>query len=412
MSKVNQPYTRNTYRWVILAVFGLLSITGTFAQYQIAALAYQIIPMYDLSSLQFASLISVPMLGTFLLSLGAGALADRFGVKQVVTVGAIISVTAAFLRVFANNYLALLICMLFMAIVMSMQNANASKYLGMWFPKEQIGMAIGSLYVCNMLGISIGLATSALFPSVQSAFWTAAFIMLGSALLWLIFAKNKPAGAPDLPVMPVLKYIKVAAKSKVIWMAGATAGLYMAGSVAFSTFLPTALNAVKGADPVTAGAMASALTLGNTIGSLLGPVLVDRIGLIKPVVMPLTIIGTLVLYFGWMTPVGTIMSICLFIGGLLTGGSLPIALSFPMRLKEIGPAYAGSAGGIISMTQMAGAFFIPTFILAPIAGTNYGFIFLASVLLIFSVALVYIFIPEVGLKAQAGRRHSNITSID
>ncbi|NLO97102.1 MAG: MFS transporter [Peptococcaceae bacterium] len=412
MSNINQPYTQKTYRWVILAVFGLISVTGTFAQYQVAALAYQIIPMYKLNSMQFASLISVPMLGTFLLSLGAGALADRFGVKQVVTAGAFISVAAAFLRVFANNYLGFLLCMLLMATVMSMQNANASKYLGMWFSKEQMGTAIGAFYVCNMLGISIGLATSALFPSVRSAFLAAAFIMLGAALLWLILAKNKPAGAPELPVMPVLRYVKVAARSRVIWLAGATAGLYMAGSVAFNTFLPTALNVVKQADPVTAGAMAAALTLGNTIGSLLGPVLVDRIGLIKPVVIPFTIIGAVVLYFGWVAPVGTIMSVCLFIGGLFAGGSLPIALSFPMRLKEIGPTYAGSAGGIISMLQMAGAFFIPTFILAPMAEINYGFIFLASVLLIFAVVIVYIFIPEVGLKAQSGRQHSQITSSD
>jgi NNP family nitrate/nitrite transporter-like MFS transporter len=74
-------------------------------------------------------------------------------------------------------------------------------------------------------------------------------------------------------------------------------------------------------------------------------------------------------------------------------------------LKEIGPVYAGSAGGIISMMQMAGAFFIPTFILAPIAGTDYNMIFIAGVLLIFSVAVVYIFIPEVGLKVH-GKVHT------
>jgi NNP family nitrate/nitrite transporter-like MFS transporter len=152
MLKDDRSYTRTPYRWVILMLFGIVSITGTIAQYQVAALAYQIIPMYHLSSPQFASLISVPMLGTFLLSLGAGALADRFGVKQVVMAGAFISVVSAFFRLYTDSYLGLLVCMLLMGTVMSMQNATASKYFGMWFSKEQMG-SVG-VFMSHMLGIT------------------------------------------------------------------------------------------------------------------------------------------------------------------------------------------------------------------------------------------------------------------
>jgi NNP family nitrate/nitrite transporter-like MFS transporter len=75
-------------------------------------------------------------------------------------------------------------------------------------------------------------------------------------------------------------------------------------------------------------------------------------------------------------------------------------MSLPMLLPGLGSAYAGSAGGIISTFQMAGAFIIPSYAITMLAGSNANQIFLyisASYLLYGGVLLL---IPELGLRAR------------
>jgi len=49
---------------------------------------------------------------------------------------------------------------------------------------------------------------------------------------------------------------------------------------------------------------------------------------------------------------------------------MPMIASLPMLLPEIGPVYAGSAGGIIATLQVIGAVVAPTFIITPLAGSS------------------------------------------
>jgi len=148
-------------------------LIGSLPQFQVAALAFRIIPELQLTSSQFALIMSAPMLPAVLLSLVAGSLADRFGVKKVVAVG---------------------------------------------------------------------------------------------------FAFS-----------------------------------------AFNGFFPNALNAVRGVDPVTAGLLAAIVTIGTMVGSIVGPAMSDRIGLIKPFLAPVAILGAVAMYASWIVPTGPVMWITLFL---------------------------------------------------------------------------------------------------
>ena len=94
------------------------------------------------------------------------------------------------------------------------------------------------------------------------------------------------------------------------------------------------------------------------------------------------------------------MGISLLLGGTLTGTILPNINTLPLRFKEIGPVYAGSAGGIIATMQVAGAFFIPTFIISTIAGQNYNLLFILASLTFLLIAPVTILLPTIRLREK------------
>ncbi len=400
MSDNSKPVL-SPYRWVILFIMWAATFIGVAAQFQVAALAYQIIPDLKLSLSQFSMILSAPMLPAVFFSLPAGVLADRFGVKKVVTVGFIFSIVGVYFRYAANDFWTLFVLMFLAGLSSALLNANVAKLIGAWFPVEQMGTAMGIYFTGAGLGMTAALATSALFPSIKSAFTAAGFVILAIGILWVVFVKAKPEGAPDLPVMPVTKYIGEVARSKNVWLVGIALMLFMGCNMAFSGNLSNALNGVRGIDPKTAGVMASLVTLGTVVGSLVGPALSDRIGRIKPFLAPVAILGAIVMYLSWATT-GAAIWVLLAILGFLMGVGLPLLMTFPMLLPEVGPVYAGSAGGLIATLQLIGAFFIPAFIIAPLAGTNFNTLFILASLSYLLFGVVTMFLPELGVKARVG----------
>lgn len=399
------------YRWVILIVMWFSTFIGCLAQFQVAALAFKIIPALHLSSSQFALIMSAPMLPAVFLSLAAGSLADRFGVKRVVTVGFAFSVVGVYFRYAATNFTTLFIMMILAGLSSALLNANAAKLLGAWFPMEKMGTAMGLYFSSAATGITVALATSAMFPSTKSAFVTAGIFMLAVWIAWMALIKAKPEGAPEMPVMPVSKYLGVVAKSKNVWLVGLGMMFFMGSNMAFSGFLPNALNTVRGVDPVTAGLLASIVTIGTMLGAIVGPAMSDRVGRIKPFLAPVCILGAITMYLAWIVPTGAIMWATLFSLGILMGISSPLLMAFPMLLPEIGPAYAGTAGGMIATLQLLGAFIIPAFIITPLAGSNFSLLFSLSSLFFLLLGVVSLFLPELGAKARAKATTNSLQAI-
>lgn len=390
----------SAYGWVILFIVFLGQVLLNVLIFQIGGLAGQLIPALHLQSSQLAMVLSVPMLASAILGIPAGALADRFGVKNVVTFGLIISSMSSFARIGANSFIMLFAWMFLLGFGVAFINSNAAKLLGAWFPVQRMGFAMG-IYVAGAgVGITIALMTSPLFPSVHAAFLASAIAITCLTLLWLLLIKNKPAGAPDQPVHTMTECLGVAAKSKNVWI-GAIAMFFMMGTyVTHSGFLSNALVQAKGIKPVQAGLVASALTLAFIGGGLIGPVISHKAGLIKPFLAPTAILCAISSYLAWNVAFGPLTFVFLIIAGLLLGTSVPIIMGLPMSLPEIGPVYAGSAGGILSTFQMAGAFVISSYIIIPLAGPNIDKVFLYVSVGYLIYGIVTLFLPELGSKPK------------
>ena len=147
-----------------------------------------------------------------------------------------------------------------------------------------------------------------------------------------------------MPVMPVTRYLGKAARSRGVWIAGICAFFVMGSMMTFTSFLPNVLHDLRGISPVQAGFYGSLATLGGVFGSFLGPLICNRIGVMKPYLVVVCLLGAAVTFWSWQLPVGSSMITALMLAGFLQSAMLPLLLSLPMLLPEIGPVYAGSAG--------------------------------------------------------------------
>ena len=397
-----------SFRWSILSVITLVMIALNILQFQIAGLAGRLIPALHLQPSQFAMVLTAPMLTAALFGIPAGALADRFGVKSAVGIGLVIATISSFGRIGAGSFGVLFAWMFTLGFGTAAINANAAKILGAWFPRQQMGMAMGVYIAGANAGIAVAQATSALFPTIGKAFMASAVLMLIALVLWLLFIKSKPAGIPDVPRHPVMEYLGVAARSRYIWL-GAAAMLFFMGSwVAQTGNLPNALAQSKGISPVLAGLTASSLSLALIVGTIVGPLLAQKLGLIRPLLAPTAILGAIGSYLAWIVPFGALTWTLLILAGFFLGAAVPLIMSLPMLLPELGPVYAGSAGGIISMFQMVGAFVVPSYVIMLLAGSNVNQVFLYISVGYLLFGAVLLFIPELGLKARPARSEDGL----
>ena len=123
------------YRWWVLANIVVMNVLVTGGAWNyVIMVAPQLTSDLGLERAGFLTLWSGISLGTFLASLPAGALGDRFGVRRVIGAGLVIAGGALLFRStvggFASMFLAMICFGLALAIVMS----NFPKAIAVWFP--------------------------------------------------------------------------------------------------------------------------------------------------------------------------------------------------------------------------------------------------------------------------------------
>jgi NNP family nitrate/nitrite transporter-like MFS transporter len=152
-----------------------------------------------------------------------------------------------------------------------------------------------------------------------------------------------------------------------------------------------------------AGFWGSLPNLGGIFGSFLGPLICKRLGVMKPYLIVVSMLGAIVTFWSWQLPIGPASFVLLMLAGCLQSAILPLILSLPVLLPEIGPTYAGSAGGIITTLQVLGGIVLPTYVITRLAGSDTTILFGLAALCTALVAVPVLFLPELGSKALAAR---------
>ena len=389
----------------VVCVFVLIFVPN-YAQYQLSPLAFQIIPQFNMDAVGFSALFSAAMVTGIVLSPVSGLLCDKFGVKRMISIAAGITLFALVARIFVSDYASLFACMVLTGVTATFVNASIAKIMGSWFSGRYIGIAVGVGMSGSMMSMMVGMSTSTLFPSVNAIFVFTAVVAAVGAVLWIVGFKEPPvsvstvgegadatgqdaSGAPSFS-----ECIKAAVKSRNIWLIGLALAANMAAMMSVMSFMPQALVAVRGFDESVSGAITSVVTVGSFAGSLLAPILAARFSDQRYFLAVLSVIAGAGTAFGWLLPEGLPLSAGLFLTGFCTSGVMTVLLAIPVRLPEIGPKYAASAGGIAASMQLAGAVIVPTYILTPLFGGNFVAFYQAAGAICLVMAVCCLLLPR------------------
>lgn len=387
-------------RWLILALTFLACGMPYYIEYQVSPLAPKLMALLNLSTSQFSSIFTAPLISAIFFSIVGGMLVDKYNIKTVIGIGLIISTIGTALRPMAGAYGTMLFYTFLVGFGATIANASAPKIVAAWFPSKQIGTMMGIVIAGSSVLMGSSLATTALFPSINSAFNFGTILMVIVLVLWFLFMKNPEKSSKTLEVssVPMGESLKHSVKSLSVWICALCMMCIFGGAITMNAFLPTALIS-RGISAATAGGYTSFTMLGSIIGCLISPILAAKVGN-KAYIFLCTFVAAIGIAFGWLAPVGLPLTIVMIIVGITYGGSIPVLLSIPIQLKEIGPAYAGTAGGIIGTLQMLGAVVIPSYFLATIAGPNMHLLFLLAGIVMAVTCVLALFLPKIGIHEE------------
>lgn len=372
MSLKNNP-------WVYAGLITCLNLICIYSQYQLTPISQDIIAAYVLNKHLFSTIFTAPMVPAIFLSIPAGILIDRFGVRPVVLTAMTTSLIGLWLRPFVSGYGGLYGAMLVSGVAVAVVNATIAKILEQRFPVEHVGRLVGLVMAGGSLGMVVAAATTAHLPSIRMAFLIPAVVLSVVAVFFFLFLYVPKETSEDVSHVDDHEPIRLAVgkvlRSRNIWLTGLSAGLVMSLNVALSSYVPMALQEVRGMSSQAAGLVASVMLFGVLLGSALGPQLLRFFPGLRSFCLIVGITTGIGGAFGWLMPAGILLLVALFITGFGLGGLMPVFLSLPVVFKEVGPRYAGTGGGLIATMQLLGAVLLPSFVFLPIAQESFQLFF-------------------------------------
>src|SRR5262245_53165823 len=153
-----------------------------------------------LSVTQAGSFLSAYYVGPVLMSLPAGWLADRWGVRGTMVAGQTLIAVGLVAASTATSFAALLPIMVVAGAGYGMLNPTTAKAVMSWFPRRQRATAIGLKQVGLPFGGAVGAA--AMPPLALALGWrvavalSAAVIAVIAVLTWLLYREAPDTEAP------------------------------------------------------------------------------------------------------------------------------------------------------------------------------------------------------------------------
>jgi MFS transporter, ACS family, hexuronate transporter len=185
-------------RWAILALIMAAQTMANVGPLGIPAIAPLIRQDLGLSMAQAGSFLSAYYVGTTLMSLPAGWMADRWGVLATMVLGQAVIAAGLYAVAGSGSFSLLMIIMICAGVGYGMLNPTTAKAAIAWFPRRQRATAVGLKQVGLPLGGAVG--ASIMPPLALWLGWRAAVAVPASliavlgALTWLLY-RDPPAAA-------------------------------------------------------------------------------------------------------------------------------------------------------------------------------------------------------------------------
>jgi NNP family nitrate/nitrite transporter-like MFS transporter len=159
-------------------------------------------------------------------SLVAGVLGDRFGLKPVLSVCCILVGITGALRGISDTFFVLTALVFVNGLVRLIVPVNVTKAVGLWFRGNKLGMAMGVTAMGVGLGLMLGPLISASILSPLLGGWRNVLYFYGGVstfigLLWFIFGREHPQGelvSEYSQAVPFRQAFSKLIRNKALWL--------------------------------------------------------------------------------------------------------------------------------------------------------------------------------------------------
>jgi MFS transporter, NNP family, nitrate/nitrite transporter len=359
-------------RWLMLALATLGFAVNFWAWALLSPLGPRFKDGLDLSSLQQALLVAVPVIVGSLGRIPVGALTDRYGGRVMMPlVSSVTIVPVLFIGFLGHDSLAALLIGGFFLGIGGTAFAVGVPFVSAWFPPQQRGAAIG-IFGAGMGGTAISALTTVKLvdaQGLQAPFLITALVLVGYAVLAATLMRDAPGR--QAPTQPLSRRLASTLRLRLTWEASALYALAFGGYVAFSVYLPTYLKTGYGLAQDDASNRMAGFVLLAVLMRPLGGWLSDRIGSVQVITAALAVVslGAAVQAFSPdLVPLGTI--------AFLTMAAALGAASGAVFALVAERAPAGTVGAVTGVVGAAGGLggFVPPLLLGVLYGQfgSYG----------------------------------------
>ena len=362
--------TNSRYRWYML---GLIAITSTL----VSAIPFSCLPVLfkemsqdlGLSLVQIGSVWGTVSLAGVFVSLIAGLLGDRFGVRMVVGLACVAAGVFGAARGFSTSFLMLSATVFLHGIVRSVIPINITKTIGVWFRGKNLGMANGVGAMGMGLGLMLGPMISATIMSPLLGGWRNVLFLYGSisalvGVFWFVFARSpgqsgSGEAALKTDIVPFRQAISHVVRIKTLWLLAITLMLRMGCVQGITGYLPLYLQDVRGWEGASADGTLSLFYAVSTLCVIPLATLSDRLGSRKMILVPGLVAAAVC--FGLLPVVNsTLVWTFMVITGIFMDSFMAIIVTTFLETKGVEPRYAGTAMGLVfTISQLGGVFSPP-----------------------------------------------------
>jgi len=352
------------YRWIVLGVFMFTNLAIQILWISYAPITGLAAAFYGVTDLQIGLLSMSFMIAFIPLSIPSSWAIDTFGFRKSVGIGAVMMALFGVLRGFADgNYTLVLITTFGLAASQPLLLNSWTTVSAKWFPENQGATAVGLVTLANLVGTAIGMVVTPILVESGTAInriqLVYGIIAAVSAVLFLIFAREKPKSAPSALATQtralMLEGLKNAFSSKPFWytLAVAFVGLGIFNGV--STWVENIIRP-RGFSPTTAGTLGAVMLVGGLFGAVIIPAISDKQKK-RQRFLYIAIIGAIPGLLGiTFAPTLTLLMISAFVMGFFLVSALPVAMQYAAEITV--PTPEGTSNGLIQLFGQGAVVFV------------------------------------------------------
>ncbi len=279
-------------RWLVLGLHMLANLTIQALWISYAPVTAAAGAFYGVSELQIGLFSMIFMIGFIPLSIPVSWCIDRFGSKPTVAAGAIITGICGVARGLAGpNFGLAIAATIGMAAAQPAFLNSWTKIAAAWFPSNERATAVGMMTLANLLGAAIGQVVTPMLTETMPISQAQLYYGVAAAtaaLLFVLFAREKPATPPDasaegeraLMLAGLKRALSLKSFRRYLLMAFIGLGIFNG----VTTWIEGIVRP-RGFDSMQAGVAVAAMLVAGIVGAVAIPALSDRRGRRKPYII-------------------------------------------------------------------------------------------------------------------------------